>query len=60
MVVFVGMLLGIVLPDPFWEFGGGFAGIYIDLVPVGLLQEFGVCEADLLGAGVADEAVRWC
>ena len=43
-------------PDPFGELGGGATWVEFDFVPVCVLEEFGVGEAEFLGAGVADEA----
>lgn len=45
-------------PDPFGQLGLRAARIKLDLVPVCVLQEFSVGEAELLGAGIANEAVR--
>jgi hypothetical protein len=46
-----------VAPDPFREFGLCAAGIELDFVPVGVLEEFSVGEAELLSAGIADESI---
>jgi len=43
-------------PDPFGQLGGCAAGVELHLFPVRVLEELGVREAQLLGAGVADEA----
>lgn len=56
MVVVVGKPLGIVLPNPLRESRGRLARIDLDLIPVGLLQELGVGEANLLRAGCAGES----
>lgn len=42
-------------PDPFGELGCGAARVELDFVPVGVLEELGVREAEFLGAGVSDE-----
>jgi hypothetical protein len=55
-VVFVGVGFGVVRPHPFGELGCGAARVELDFVPVGVLEEFGVGEAELLGARIADEA----
>jgi hypothetical protein len=39
-----------VAPDPFWEFRLRAAGVELNFVPVGVLEEFRVREAELLGA----------
>jgi hypothetical protein len=56
-VVLVGVDLWVVVPDPARVLGLRQARVQLDLGPVGFLQQFGVGEAHLLGAGVADEAV---
>ena len=43
-------------PDPLGEFGLRAARVEFDFVPVGVLKEFGVGEAEFLGAGIADES----
>jgi hypothetical protein len=58
-VIFISVSLRVVRPDPFREFGSGATRVELDFVPVGVLQEFGVGEAQLLGAGVADEPVMF-
>ena len=55
-VVFVCVSFRVVGPDPFGKFGCGAARVELDFVPVGVLEEFGVGEAELLGAGIADES----
>jgi hypothetical protein len=44
-----------VAPHPLGQLGSGTAGVELDLVPVGVLKEFGVREAEFLGARVANE-----
>jgi hypothetical protein len=44
-----------VAPHPLGQLGRGAAGVELDLVPVGVLKELGVGEAEFLGARVADE-----
>lgn len=44
-------------PDPFGELGLRAARVEFDFVPVCVLEEFGVGEAEFLGTGVADETV---
>jgi hypothetical protein len=56
-VVLIGVGFGIVRPHPLGELGCGAARVELDFVPVGVLQKFGVGEAEFLSAGVADEAV---
>lgn len=58
VVVLVGVVFGVVAPDPAWELGGCAAGVQLDLFPVGFLEELGVAEAELLSTGVADESGR--
>lgn len=60
LVVLVYVGLRVVRPNPLGELGSGTARVKLDLVPVGVLEEFGVGEAELLGAGVTDEAVIFC
>lgn len=55
MVVVVGKPLSIVLPNPLRQARGRFSRIDLDLVPVGLLQQLGIGEANLLRAGCAGE-----
>lgn len=58
-VVLVGVHLWVVVPDPARVLGLRQTRVELDLGPVGFLQELGVGETELLGAGVAEEAVRW-
>jgi CelD/BcsL family acetyltransferase involved in cellulose biosynthesis len=46
-----------VAPDPFGELGLRAAGVELDFVPVSVLEEFGVGEAEFLGARVSDESM---
>jgi len=46
-----------VAPDPLWELGRGAARVEGDFGPVCVLEEFGVGEAEFLGAGVTDETL---
>lgn len=55
LVVLVCVRLGIVAPYPLGQLRGGTTRVKLDLVPVGVLEELGIGEAEFLGAGVADE-----
>jgi hypothetical protein len=55
IIVGVHVVLGIVAPDPLGELGGSKAGVKLDFLPVGVLEELCVAEAELLCARVADE-----
>lgn len=57
LVIVVRILLRVVAEDPAWQLRGRTARINLDLVPVGVLEEFSVGEAELLRASVSDEAV---
>lgn len=57
LIVLVRVGLGVVRPHPFGKFGCGAARIQFNLVPVGVLEKFGVGEPELLGARVSDEPV---
>jgi hypothetical protein len=48
-------VLGIVAPDPLGELGGSKAGVELDFLPVGVLEELCVAEAEFLCARVTDE-----
>lgn len=60
LVVLISIWFGVVAPDPFGELGLCTSRIEFDLVPVRLLEKLCVGEAELLSAGVSDEAVRCC
>jgi hypothetical protein len=55
VVVGVHVVLGIVAPDPLGELGGSETGVELDFLPVGVLEELCVAEAELLCARVTDE-----
>jgi hypothetical protein len=57
VVVGVHVVFGIVAPDPAGELGGSEAGVELYFLPVGVLQELCVAEAELLCARVADETI---
>jgi len=57
LVIFVRVCFGIVAPHPFGQLGLRAARVELDFGPVRVLQEFGVGEAELLCAGIANEAV---
>jgi len=50
VVVGVHVVLGVVTPDPLGELGSSHARIELDLLPVGVLEELCVTEAELLCA----------
>lgn len=56
MVVLICVGLRVVRPNPLGQLWCSAAWVELDLVPVGVLEKFGVREAKLLRAGVADEA----
>ena len=60
LVVFVRVGFRVVRPDPFGQFRGCTAGVELDFVPVGVLQELGVGEAEFLGTGVSNESLGLC
>lgn len=57
VVVGVHVVFGIVTPDPAGELGGSEAGVELYFLPVSVLQELCVAEAELLCARVADETM---
>ena len=56
-VVLVSVDLWVVVPDPAGVLGLRETRVELDLGPVGDLEELGVGETHLLGAGIADEAM---
>jgi hypothetical protein len=58
IVVLICVCLRIVLEDPRWQLRLCAARVELDLAPVGILEKFGIGEAQFLGAGCADEAVK--
>lgn len=56
--VLVDVVLGIVAPNPAGHLGLSTARVELDLLPVGLLEELGVAETQLLGASITDESVE--
>jgi hypothetical protein len=49
-----------VRPHPLGQFRSSAAWVELDFVPVGVLEKFGVGEAEFLSTRIADEAVDSC
>ena len=56
LIVLVGVSLWVVAPDPLGKLWSSTTRVELDLLPVRLLEKLSIGEAELLGAGVADEA----
>ena len=56
VVVLVCICLWVMRPYPFWQFRGSATWVQLHLVPVGVLEKFGIGETELLRTRIADEA----
>lgn len=56
IVVFIRIGFRVMGPHPLGQFGGCTPGVDLDLVPVGVLEQLGIGEAEFLRARIANEA----